>query len=60
MRKYQVTREHVVGENNMVWLADVAEIISSRLGYLYHEISSAAIEIQMLEVIFSGVREESL
>lgn len=57
MRKYEVTREHVVGENNMVWLADVTEIISSRLGY---EISSTAIEIHMLEVIFSGVREESL
>lgn len=57
MRKYEVTREHVVGENNMAWLADVTEIISSRLGY---EISSTAIEIHMLEVIFSGIREESL
>lgn len=38
----------------MVWLVMVtAEIISSRLGYVYIDISS------MLEVIFSGCKEKN-
>lgn len=52
IRKYKVLWEHIMGETNMVWLVKVTgEIISSRLEYLYPDISS------MLETIFSVVRK---